>query len=182
MFLKILIALQYIKLEYQRIANLLGNVLNQPSKFKTKNWVQINDESRGTYTGNSIKFKTAMLRSNLCDYADAYILLNGTGDGDDDAAKRTDKRDKGVIFKNCTPFTKCISRINNTEIDHAKDIDIVMPMCNLIEYSDDYSKTSGSLWPYYKDDPNDNLGNSELFKSKVKITGKTPNNGKTKDV
>ena len=100
MFLKILIALQYIKLEYQRIANLLGNVLNQPSKFKTKNWVQINDESRGTYTGNSIKFKTAMLRSNLCDYADAYILLNGTGDGDDDAAKRTDKRDKGVIFKN----------------------------------------------------------------------------------
>ena len=145
MFLKILIALQYIKLEYQRIANLLGNVLNQPSKFKTKNWVQINDESRGTYTGNSIKFKTAMLRSNLCDYADAYILLNGTGDGDDDAAKRTDKRDKGVIFKNCAPFTKCISRINNTEIDNAKDIDIVMPMCNLIEYSDDYSKTSGSL-------------------------------------
>ena len=145
MFLKILIALQYVKLEYQRIANLLGNVLNQPSKFKTKNWVQINDESRGTYTGNSIKFKTAMLRSNLCDYADAYILLNGTGDGDDDAAKRTDKRDKGVIFKNCAPFTKCISRINNTEIDNAKDIDIVMPMCNLIEYSDDYSKTSGSL-------------------------------------
>ena len=145
MFFKILIALQYIKLEYQRIANLLGNVLNQPSKFKTKNWVQINDESRGTYTGNSIKFKTAMLRSNLCDYADAYILLNGTGDGDDDAAKRTDKRDKGVIFKNCAPFTKCISRINNTEIDNAKDIDIVMPMCNLIEYSDDYSKTSGSL-------------------------------------
>ena len=182
MFLKILIALQYIKLEYQRIADLLGNVLNQPSKFKTKNWVQINDESRGTYTGNSIKFKTAMLRSNLCDYADAYILLNGTGDGDDHAAKRTDKRDKGVIFKNCAPFTKCISRINNTEIDNAKDIDIVMPMCNLIEYSDDYSKTSGSLWPYYKDDPNDNLGNSELFKSKVKLTGKTPNNGKTKDV
>ena len=145
MFLKILIALQYIKMEYQKIANLLDNVLNQPSKFKTRNWVEINDESRGTYTGNSIKFKTAMLRSNLCDYADAYILLNGTGDGDDDAAKRTDKRDKGVIFKNCAPFTKCISRINNTEIDNAKDIDIVMPMCNLIEYSDDYSKTSGSL-------------------------------------
>ena len=172
MFLKILIALQYIKLEYQRIADLLGNVLNQPSKFKTKNWVQINDESRGTYTGNSIKFKTAMLRSNLCDYADAYILLNGTGDGDDDAAKRTDKRDKGVIFKNCAPFTKCISRINNTEIDNAKDIDIVMPMYNLIEYSDNYSKTSGSLYQYYKDDPNDNLVNSESFKSKVNITGK----------
>ena len=142
---------------------------------------EIIDESRGTYTGDSTKFKTAMLRSNLCDYADEYILLNGTGDGNDDAAKRTDKRDKGVIFKNCAPFTKCISRINNTEIDNAKDIDIVMPAYNLIEYSDDYLKTSGSLWPYYKDDPNDNLANSKLFKSKVKITGKTPNNGKTKD-
>ena len=76
-----------------------------------------------------------MLRSNLCDYADAYI----TGDGDDDAEKRADERDKGVIFKNCAPFTKCIiSRINNTEIDNAKDIDIVMPMYNLIEYSGNY--------------------------------------------
>ena len=169
-------------MECQKIANLLDNVLNQPSKFKTRNWVEINDESRGTYTGNSIKFKTAMLRSNLCDYADAYILLNGTGDGDDHAAKRTDKRDKGVIFKNCAPFTKCISRINNTEIDNAKDIDIVMPMYNLIEYSDNYSKTSGSLWQHCKDNPNDNLADSESFKSKIKITGKAPNNGNTKDV
>ena len=137
MFLKILIALQYIKMEYQKIANLLDNVLNQPSKFKTRNWVEINDESRGTYTGNSIKFKTTMLRSNLCDYADAYRLVNGTititGDGDDYGAKRADERDKGIIFKNCAPFTKCISRINNTEIDNAKDIDIVMSMYNLIE-------------------------------------------------
>ena len=90
-----------------------------------------------------------MLRSNLCDYADAYILVKGTititGAGDDDAAKRLDERNKGVIFKNCAPFTKCISRINNTEIDNAKDIDIVMPMYNLIEYSDNYSKTFGSL-------------------------------------
>ena len=156
-------------MEYQKIANLLDNTSNQPSKFKTRNWVEINDESRGTYTGNSIKFKTAMLRSNLCDYADAYILLNGTGDGDDDAAKRTDKRDKGVIFKNCAPFTKCISRINNTEIDNAKDIDIVMTIYNLIENSDNYSKISGSLWQYYKDD---NLTDSESFKSKIKITEK----------
>ena len=157
--------------------------MNQPSKFKTRNWVEINDESRGTYAGNSIKFKTTMVRSNLYDYADAYILINGTititGDGDDDAAKRADER---VIFKNCAPFTKCISRINNTEIDNAKDIDIVMPMYNLIEYSDNYSKTSGSLWQYYKDDPNDNLTDSESFESKVKITGKTPNNGNVKDV
>ena len=90
-----------------------------------------------------------MLRPNLCNYADAYIFAKGaikiTGAGDDVAARQADKRNKGVIFKNCAPFTKCINRINNTEIDNAKDIDIVMPMYNLIEYSDNYSKTSGSL-------------------------------------
>ena len=79
-------------------------------------------------------------------------------------------------------FTKCISRINNTDIDNAKDIDIVMPMSNLIECSDNYSKTSGSLWQNYKDDLNDNLANSESFKYIVKITGKTPADGNTKDV
>ena len=89
---------------------------------------------------------------------------------------------KEITFKNCAPFTKCISRINNTDIDNAHDIDIVMPMYNLIEYSDNYSKTSGSLWQYYKDDPNDNLANSESFKFKVKITGNTPNDGNTNDV
>ena len=121
----------------------------------------MNDESRGTYTGEEIKFKTTMLRSNLCDYADAYILVKGTititGDGDDDEEKQADERNKGVILKNCAPFTKCISRINNTDIDNARDIDIVIPMYNLIEYSDNYAKTSRSLYQYYKDDPNDNL-------------------------
>ena len=174
-----------IIMEYQKIANLLDNETNQPSKFRTRNWIEINDESRGTYTSNDIKFKTTMLRSNLCDYADAYILVKGTititGAGNDDAAKRLDERNKGVIFKNCAPFTKCISRINNTDIDNAQDIDIVMPMYNLTEYSDNYSKTSGSLWQYYKDDPNDNTENSESFKYKIK-TGKTPDDGNTKDV
>ena len=173
-------------MEYQKIANLLDSASNQPSKFRTRNWVEINDESRGTYTSNDIKFKTTMLRSNLCDYADAYILVKGTititGAGNDDAAKRLDERNKGVILKNCAPFTKCISRINNEDIDNAQDIDIVMPMYNLIEYSDNYSKTSGSLWQYYKDDPNDNITQSESFKSKIKITGKTPAAGNTKDV
>ena len=173
-------------MEYQKIANLLDNVSNQPSKFRTRNWVEINDESRGTYTSNDIKFKTTMLRSNLCDYADAYILVKGTititGAGDDAAARRADERNKGVIFKNCAPFTKCISKINDTEIDNAQDIDIVMPMYNLIEYSDNYSKTSGSLWQYYKDEPNDNLANSESFKSRVKIAGNNPAGGNTKDL
>ena len=173
-------------MEYQKIANLLENVSNQPSKFRTRDWVEINDESKGTYTGNSIKFKTTMLRSNLCDYADAYILVKGTititGAGGDDAAKQLDERNKGIIFKNCAPFTKCINRINNTEIDTARDINIIMPMYNFIEYIDNYSKTSGSLWQYYKDDPNDNIVQSESFKSNIKITGKNPAGGNTKDV
>ena len=139
-------------MEYQKIANLLESTSDNLSKFITRNWVEINYD------------KTV------------------TGAGDDAATRRGDERNKGVTFKNCAPFSKCISRINNTDIDNAHDIDIVMPMYNLIEYSDNYSKISGSLWQYYKDDPNDNLTDSESFKSKVKITGNTPNNGNTKDV
>ena len=124
-------------MEYQKSANLLDNEvalsgLNQPSKFRTRNWVEINDESRETYTSNDIKFKTTMLRSNLFDYADAYILVTVTGNAGPEpnpdaprnaaqllAARQADERDKDVIFKNCAPFTKCISRMNNTDIDNA---------------------------------------------------------------
>ena len=123
-------------MEYQKITNLLNDESNQPSKFRTKNRVEINDESRGNYTSSDIKFKTTMPRSNSCDYADAYILVKGTititGAGNDDAAKRLDERNKVVIFKNCAPFTKCINRINIEDLDNAQDIDIVMPMYNLI--------------------------------------------------
>ena len=129
-------------MEYQKIANLSDNTSNQPSKFKTRNLVEINDESRGTYTSNDTRFKNTMLRSNLCDQADAYILVNRTititGAGNDDAAKRLDEKNKSVIFKNCAPFTKCISRVNNTVIDNAQDIQIVIPMYNLIAYRDNY--------------------------------------------
>ena len=108
---------------YQKIANLLEGASNEPSKFSTRNWVEINDESRGTYTSNDITFKTTMLRYSLCDYVDAYILVKGTititGTGNDDVAKPEDEGNKGIIFKNCAPFTKCISRINNTDIDNA---------------------------------------------------------------
>ena len=127
-----------------------------------------------------------MLKSSLCDHSDAYILVKGTititGTGADAAARQADERDKGVAFKNCAPFINCISEINNTQVDNAKDIDIVMPMYNLIEYSDHYAKTTGSLWQYFRDEPDDNLADSESFKSKIKITGKTPNNGNEKDV
>ena len=177
-----------IIVEYQKIANLLDdNKSNQPSKFKTINWAEINDESRGTYNVNSqIKFKTTMLKSSLCAYSDSYILVKGiitiAGEGNDAAARQADERDKDVIFKNCASFINCISEINNTQVDNAKDIDIVMPMYNLIEHSKSYAKTSGRLWQYYRDEPNDNLANSESFKFKVKITGKTPNDDTEKDV
>ena len=128
---------------------MIDNASNQPSKFETKNWVEINDESRKTYNVNSqIKFKAKMLKSSLFDYSDAYILVKGkitiTRPGDDAAARQADER--GAAFKNCASFTNCISEINNTQIDNAKDIDIVMSMYNLTEYSDNYAKTSGSLW------------------------------------
>ena len=107
---------------------------------------------------------------DLCDYVDAYILVKGTititGVGNNADGRQADERNKGVTFKSCDPFTKCISRINNTEIDNTQDIDIVLPMYNLIEYSDNYSKTSGNLWQYYKDDPNNNIADS--FKSNLK--------------
>ena len=175
-------------MEYQKIANLKDDTPNQPSKFRTRNRVEINDESRGAYNVNGqIKFKTTVLKSSLCDYSDAYILVKGTitinGRGADAAAIQADERDKGVSFKNCAPFINCISEINNTQIDNAKDVDIVMPMYNLIEYSDNYAKTSGSLWQYFRDEPDDNirlnnnrLNNSKSFETKIKISGKTPNN------
>ena len=174
-------------MEYQKIANLIEDTSSQPSNFRTKNWVEINDESRGTYNVNSqIKFKTTMLKSSLCDSSDAYILVKGTitinGAGADAAARQADERDKGVAFKNCAPFTNCISEINNTQVDNAKDINIVMPMYNLIEYSDNYAKTTGSLWHYFRDEPNDDIEDSESFKFKIKITGKTPDDDNEKDV
>ena len=136
-----------------------------------------------------------MLNTSLCDYSDAYILVKGTISVNNSAAQgaAANNTNKKVIFKNCAPFTNCINEINNMQIDNAKDIDIVMPMYNLIEYSDNYAKTTGSLWQYCKDIParnanaNDEItefteGNlTDSFNFKVKITGRTGNHG-TKDV
>ena len=126
-------------MEYQKISNLLESTSDNLSKFRTRHWVEMNDESRGKYANSDIRFKNTMLRSYLRDYADSYILVKGaitiTGAGDGAAARGADQRNKGVIFKNFAPFTKSISRINNTDIDNTHDIDIVMPMYNLLEYS-----------------------------------------------
>ena len=108
-------------MEYGEIINLLDNILNQPNKFRTKNWAEINDDARRTYNTNSqIKFKSSTLKSSRCDSSDAYILVRETitidGEGDNDAVKQADEREKGVIFKNCVPFTDCVKEINNTQI------------------------------------------------------------------
>ena len=135
-------------MEYQKITDLLHNTSNQPSRFRARSWVWINDKSRGTYSVNrQINFKTSKLRSSLCDYSDAYILVKGniSVNNTAGAGANANNTNKKVIFKNCAPFTNCISKINNTQIDNAEYIDIVMPMYNLIEYSDNYSRTSGGL-------------------------------------
>ena len=178
-------------MKYQKIANLLDNASNQPSKFKTKNWVEKTDESRGTYAVNKqIKFKSSILRSSLWDYSDTYLLVTGNISVNNTAGANADasNTNKKVIFKNCAPFTDCISKINNNQVDNPKDIDIVMSMYNLIEYSDNYSKTSGSLRKYCKDilTVNSNIdivdfkgaNPNDWFNFKTKITGQADNNGR----
>ena len=132
-----------------------------------------------------IRFKTSMLRSDLCDSSDAYIVVKGT-------ITLTETNERGIIdirnsflaFKNNAPFTNCISKINNVLIDNAEDLTVVIPMHNLLECSKSYGKTTGSLWDYYRDEPNDFAANnynanpiinSESLKYKSNITGKTSN-------
>ena len=177
-------------MEYQKIAILLNDESNQPSKFRTRNTVEINDEAKGTYSPNKqIKFKTAMLRSSLCDYGDAYILVKGniTVNNNAGASAAANNFGKKVIFKNCASFASCISKINNNQIDNAEYIDIVMPMYNLTEYSENYSRISGSFLQYCKEIPAvDNDGDitdfnganaTDSFNFKTKITGQTNNDG-----
>ena len=174
---------------------MLDNTSNQPSKFRTKNWVEINYASRGIYNTNSqIKFKNTMLKSILYDYSDTYILVQGNITVNNTAADgaAANNTTENVIFKNYAPFTNCIREINNTQIDNAKNIYIVMPMYNLIEYSDNYSTTSGSLWQYCEHIPalNDNgkivesngASTTDSFDFKAKITGQTRSNGRTDGV
>ena len=138
-------------METQKIVNLLGDANNESSKFATRKWYVINDQNNTDYgEGNedstTVKFETKVIKSNLCDYSDAYILVTGniTATGGDANTR--------VAFKNCAPFTKFITHINNEHVDSAENLDIIMPMYNLIEYSDNYSDTSGSLWQFTRDE------------------------------
>ena len=180
-------------MEYDKINNLLlseDNESEQLSKFVTREYVKVNSLSNTYNKNKSIGFKTPMLRSHLCDYSDAYILVNGTitvkadhiGAGVDE---NRNIKNRPLISKNNAPFISCITKINNEFIEVADDLDIVMPMYNLLEYSKNYRKTIGSLYNYYRDElsddaDNDNFDNikvvnSEAFKYKNKIIGNTYN-------
>ena len=190
-------------MEYDKINNLLLSEDNESevskvnranemseklSKFVTREYVRVNGLSNTYNENKSIRLKISMLRSNLCDYSDAYILLKGTitvaAPGvNNNANNIRDKSNRPVMLKNNAPFVSCITRINGELIEDADDLDIVMSMYNLLEYSKNYRKTIGSLYNYYRDelsdDSDDNnfdnikIVNSNTFKYKNKIIGNT---------
>ena len=163
-------------MEFQKIVNLFDITSDNKDlpKYVTKKWIEIYDQSEKNYNPNKgIRIKTPMFRSDLCDFSDAYIVAKGdiTVTNPNNA-----KRNKAVAFKNNAPFTNCITKINGVKIDDAEDLHVVMPTYNLLEYSKNYKKTTGSLWNYHRDQPSNPLStNSESFKYKTSITGSTYN-------
>ena len=162
-------------METQKIINLLNNFEEEYWKFATKKWYIIDSESKGNYSHqNPIRFLINSLESSLCDYSDAYILVTG------DIAVTDGNNNTKVAFKNCAPFEKCRTEINETFVDEA-DINITMPMYNLIEYSDNYSDTSGSLWNFKRDEIEEDadltINNASSFKYKANLIGNTVADG-----
>ena len=168
-------------MENRKIINLLYKIDTDSKHFATKKWYIINDENNTNYginkdTGadnpDNIKYNTRVLKPNLCDYAEAYILIDGTIRT---AAANANTR---LALKNCAPFIKCHLEINDEHINTAENLDIVMPMYNLIEYSDNYQDSSGTLYQYKRDEPpEDNaiadltVDNSSSFKYKISLLG-----------
>ena len=168
-------------MENQKIISLLDKIDTDSKHFATKKWYVINDENNTNYGVNkdtgannpdTIKYDTRVLKPNLCDYAEAYILVDGTirGTGGDNNTR--------LALKNCAPFTKCNLEINDEHIDTAENLDIVMPMYNLIEYSDNYQDSSATLYQYKRNEPPEanaidalTVDNSNSFKYKVSLLG-----------
>ena len=168
-------------MENQKIINLLDKIDTDSKHFATKKWYVINDENNTNYGVNkdigannpdTIKYDTRVLKPNLCDYAEAYILVDSTirGTGGDNNTR--------LALKNCTPFARCNLEINDEHIDIAENLDIVMSMYNLIEYSDNYQDSSETLYQYKRDEPTEanaiddlTVDNSNSFKSKVSLFG-----------
>ena len=169
-------------MEFNKINNLLGPAHDKVPRFVTKKWIEVQSQSGNTYnTSKPIRFKTSLLRSDLCDYSDAYVWVKEkiTVTNPNDNANFN----KELTLKNNAPFISCISKINGELVENAEDLDIVMPMCNLLEYSKNYEKTSGSLFNYYRDEPSEitigagnsaidiSIRNSKSFDYKTEITG-----------
>ena len=167
-------------MENQKIINLLDKSDASSEHFATKKWYIINDENNTNYgvnkdTGESnpdtVKYDTRVLKRNLCDYEDAYILVDGT------IRAVVANANTRLALKNCAPFTKCNLEINDEHVDTAENLDIVMPMCNLVEYSDNYQDSSATLYQYKRDEPPDDIAddltqnNSKSFDYKVKLLG-----------
>ena len=132
-------------METQKIVNLLNDADNKSLKFATRKWYVINvhniiEHGEGNENDSSIKFETKVMKSSNCGYSDAYILVT------EDMTTTGSNENTSVPFKNCAPFTRCVTHINDEHIDTAENRDIIVPMYNLIKYSDNYSDTSGSLW------------------------------------
>ena len=165
-------------MEFQKILNVLDTTSdnNDLTRSVTEKWIKVYDQSEGNYNVNKeIRIKTSILRSDLCDFNDRYIVVKGIITVTN---PNNTKINKAVAFKINAPFINCISKINGVKIENAEDLDVVMPMYNLLEHSTNYRKTAGSLWNYYGDEPSDPLSsNSEYFKNKTSITGNTYNIG-----
>ena len=166
-------------MENQKVINLLDKIDTGSKHFATKKWYVINDKNDTNYrvdkntganTPDTIKYDTRVLKPNLCDYAEVYILVDGTIR----AASNVNNNTR-LALKNCAPFTKCNLEINDEHVDTAENLDIVMPMYNLIEYSDNYQDSSATLYQYKRDEPPDNIDNnlatntSSSFKYKVDL-------------
>ena len=168
-------------MENQKIIYLLDKIDTDSKHFATKKWYIINDENNTNYGVNkdtsadnpdTIKYDARVLKPNLCDYAEAYILIDGTIRATN-AVNAT-----RLALKNCTPFTKCNLEINDEHVDRAENLDIVMPMYNLKEYSDNYQDSSAPLYQYKRDEPPEDdtvadltADNSSSFKYKIKLLG-----------
>ena len=134
-------------METQRIVNLLNDSDNESSKFGTRKWYIINDQNNGQYrrgneNGSTIKLEAKVIKPNFCDYSDACILVTG------DVKVTNIGVDTNVAFKNCAPFARCVTHINDEHVETAENLDIVMRIYNLIECSDNYSDSSGSLYQF----------------------------------
>ena len=204
-------------MEFQKIVNFLDTTFDNKDlpTFVTKKWIEVYDQSEGNCNVNKeIRIKTIMLRSNLCDFSDAYIVVTGNitvtkktfTANDIDAPNNTAVNvtatntannnafgDKKLVFKNSAPFINFISKINGVKTDNTEDLDVVMPMYNLLVYSKNYKKITGSLWNYYRDESSSTIGdnninhsllNSESFdyKSSFMENGVTPDNLTKNDV